>query len=53
MIFMYPYVMSIIYDNMLHALDDVMIILLIDISTSHVNVHLVKFSYFPYELSFN
>lgn len=41
-----PYVMSTFYDNMLHALDNVMIKLVIDPCTSHVNVHLLKFCLF-------
>ena len=36
------YVMSALCDNILHALDNVMIRLVIDLCTSYVNVHLVN-----------
>lgn len=39
---MYPYVMSAFYDNMLHSLDDFVINLTIDLCVSNVNVHSVN-----------
>lgn len=46
---MSPYVMITFHDNMLHALDNMMINLTIDLCPAHVSVHLVKRAYFPYE----
>lgn len=48
---MSPHIMLDFDDNMLHDRDNVMIKLVLDIFTAHVNVHLVKLTYLPYEWS--